>query len=95
MPRAKKLMTPEGTLYGLVIRCPACDDFHVLQGWNWNQDLELPTFTPSLMVTYYTGDKVRAVCHSHITDGRIAYCPDSTHELKGQTVDLPEVNHKD
>lgn len=29
------------------------------------------------------------VCHSYVTDGRIAFCGDSTHALVGQTVDLP------
>lgn len=30
------------------------------------------------------------VCHSYVTDGRIQYLDDCTHELKGQTVELPE-----
>lgn len=30
------------------------------------------------------------ICHSFVTDGRIRFLPDSTHELAGQTVDLPE-----
>ena len=29
------------------------------------------------------------VCHSFVTDGRIQFLGDSTHELAGQTVDLP------
>ena len=32
-----------------------------------------------------------SVCHSFITDGRIQFLGDCTHELKGQTVELPEV----
>lgn len=28
-------------------------------------------------------------CHSFVTDGRIQYLSDCTHELAGQTVDLP------
>lgn len=31
-----------------------------------------------------------AVCHSFITDGRIQFLGDCTHELAGQTVDLPD-----
>ena len=31
-------------------------------------------------------------CHSFVTDGRIIFCPDSTHALSGQTVDLPDVD---
>jgi hypothetical protein len=30
------------------------------------------------------------VCHSFVTDGRIRYLGDCTHDLKGQTIDLPE-----
>jgi hypothetical protein len=30
------------------------------------------------------------ICHSVVTDGRIAFCSDSTHALAGQTVDLPD-----
>lgn len=29
-------------------------------------------------------------CHSYVTDGFIAYENDSSHEMKGQTVELPE-----
>ena len=29
-------------------------------------------------------------CHSFVTDGRIQFCPDSTHAMAGQTVDLPD-----
>lgn len=31
-----------------------------------------------------------SVCHSFVTDGRIQFLDDCTHELKGQTVDLPD-----
>jgi hypothetical protein len=30
-------------------------------------------------------------CHSVITDGKIFFCSDSTHVLKGTTVDLPDI----
>lgn len=30
------------------------------------------------------------LCHSFVTDGRIQFLSDSTHDLAGQTVDLPE-----
>lgn len=29
-------------------------------------------------------------CHSFVTDGQIRFLDDCTHELKGQTIDLPE-----
>ena len=30
------------------------------------------------------------VCHSFVVDGRIKFLGDSTHELAGQTVDIPD-----
>jgi hypothetical protein len=30
------------------------------------------------------------ICHSFVTDGRIQFLSDCTHELAGQTVDLPD-----
>jgi len=32
-----------------------------------------------------------SICHSVVTDGKIAFCGDSTHKLAGQTVDLPDL----
>ncbi len=37
----------------------------------------------------WTQSKIKHVCHSFVTDGRIQFLSDSTHELAGQTVDLP------
>ena len=34
--------------------------------------------------------KVKEICHSFVTDGRIQFLSDSTHALAGQTVDLPD-----
>lgn len=31
-----------------------------------------------------------SVCHSVVTDGKIAFCSDCTHEMAGKTVDLPD-----
>jgi hypothetical protein len=31
-------------------------------------------------------------CHSYVQNGKIIFLPDCTHELKGQTVELPEWN---
>lgn len=35
-------------------------------------------------------DSVNTICHSFITNGEIQFLDDCTHELKGQTVELPE-----
>lgn len=34
--------------------------------------------------------KVEKVCHSFVTDGRIQFLADCTHDLAGLTVDLPD-----
>lgn len=31
------------------------------------------------------------VCHSFVTDGKIRFLDDSTHDLAGQTVELPDI----
>lgn len=89
--------------------CPGCDQAHgiTVGTWTWNGDLELPTFTPSVLIrgNQWSKDEypeyfkprhaavapgADTVCHSFVTDGRIQFLGDCTHELAGQTVDLPE-----
>ena len=74
--------------------------------WGWNGSQEKPTFTPSILVrgTQSLTDKEheflmsggtieprKCVCHSFVTDGKIQFLSDCTHELAGQTVDLASV----
>lgn len=90
--------------------CPGCDHAHgisVAPGrWTCNDDVELPTIQPSVLVYSHPtfinddleGDSLMAPgniretpqCHSFVTDGRIQFLSDSTHALAGQAVDLPE-----
>ncbi len=81
--------------------CPGCDEPHgprvagdgrkADHCWGWNQNLDRPTFTPSVKVTCEYGDgRGTRICHSFVTDGRIQFLGDSTHALAGQTVDLPD-----
>jgi hypothetical protein len=73
--------------------------------WTFNGDMERPTFAPSLHCRsgHYCdgtpasecslckrGSKACGVCHSFITDGRIQFLNDCTHELAGQTITIPE-----
>lgn len=84
----------------LCFHCPGCNKGHGVpvdgsRGWVWNQDTEKPTLSPSVLVTYNGSDAgvdgaPPAVCHSFVTDGRIRFLNDCTHELAGQTVDLPD-----
>ncbi len=93
MARARRGIGKDGK-ESLTIRCPGCDDFHVLTGWTWNGDLHFPSFMPSLLVRWRGEDEgklVELVCHSYITSGKIRFLEDCTHSLRGQTVDLPEL----
>lgn len=73
-----------------IFNCPACGYAHVFDGrWKFNGDVEKPTFSPSLLV-HANQNASRPRCHSHVADGKIAYCADSEHAMKGQTVDLPD-----
>jgi hypothetical protein len=69
------------------IFCPGCKSLHVFDSrWTFNGSLELPTFTPSMLVS-----NGAITCHSYVTNGKIQFLNDSTHALSGQTVDLPPV----
>lgn len=86
--------------------CPGCNEGHAISTdrWGFNGDLDRPTFTPSVLVqgvqwaadsgfrksTHDVAPGEPTVCHSFVTDGRIQFLADCTHELAGQTVDLPE-----
>lgn len=74
-------------------------------GWTWNGDRERPTISPSILATgkrNITDEEAAAImigrlvdvptfrCHSFVTDGRIRFLDDCTHNMRGQTVELPE-----
>lgn len=78
--------------------CPGCNMAHDVQpavspfhgvDWAWNGDHAEPTLSPSILIE---GDVDAGIptCHSNITNGLIEFLPESTHELAGQTVELPE-----
>lgn len=78
------------------------------QAWSWNESVTLPTIQPSLDVRsghyarhWKPGDECWCgkdygftcyQCHSIVTDGWIFFCPDSSHALAGQTVDLRPIS---
>lgn len=67
--------------------CPGCNELHYLKGWTFNEDFEHPTFSPSVVV-HVTKDET---CHSFVKNGNIEFLLDSTHNLKGQTVPVPNL----
>ena len=85
----------DGKIY---FECPGCGVPHGIAvgngsgpRWGYNGDANKPTFTPSILVQFHFGkDHKSVVCHSFVTDGRIQFLNDCTHELAGQTVDIPD-----
>lgn len=91
----------------IAIWCPACDCAHAVRvkpapnPWEWNESLERPTFTPSILcrTPYPKNAPYRPahlkptdeahICHSFVTDGKIRFLGDCTHAMAGKTVDLP------
>lgn len=70
--------------------------------WSFNGDFEHPVFGPSIN-SWWGGTGVgddyipKHVCHCFVgcngaAPGQITFLGDCTHALKGQTVDLPDVN---
>ena len=69
--------------------CPACHFGHWFKTgakqWTWNGDRDKPTINPSVLAY---DNHFR--CHSYVRNGQIQFLGDCTHELRNQTVDLPE-----
>lgn len=96
MPKLRWLKMADGGR-GLGFYCPGCKMYHHMQVeegpnytdgpiWQWNQDMDKPTFTPSLGVNMgHSGQ-----CHLMVKEGRISYLNDSQHELAGRVVDMME-----
>lgn len=81
----------------LAFHCPGCNHYHAFQVergstnpdgpiWDWNQDMEKPTFHPSLMVNRGAANQ----CHFVVKEGKISYLNDSYHELAGRVVNMQE-----
>lgn len=82
-----------------LVNCPGCKMMHHIHTarfasprWEFNGNVESPTFTPSILVRWDEGTPpVYHVCHSFITDGKWQFLTDCTHELAGQTVAMIDV----
>jgi hypothetical protein len=84
----------------LIFWCPGCKMTHPYRvrtpngrrpSWNFNGDGNRPTFTPSLLVYNCTPT---GNCHLLVTEGQIAYCNDSAHDLAGKTVAMVPINEE-
>jgi hypothetical protein len=75
------------TLY--VFHCPGCGYGHPFEvpRWSWNGSMDRPTFIPSL---WCNKSDPASSCHSVVTDGKIRFLDECFHNLKGQTVEIPD-----
>lgn len=71
------------------------------KGWRFNGNKAVPSFSPSVKITtgwYVSPTKYSpyegTLCHFFITDGKIHYCTDCSHELSGKTLDLEDLEGK-
>lgn len=71
----------------LIYDCPGCNHTHSVPAkrWNWNGSLEKPTLSPSVKHFFPAahGRPEETICHYHITDGKIIFCNDCKHTLRG------------
>ena len=97
--RVREVVNSKGELLGYSHYCPGCghdhvyytekeSQYHVL--WTFvNGDLEKPTFKASMLVNP-NNDPSYNRCHYFVTDGKIQYLNDCTHNMKGQTIEMKE-----
>lgn len=92
MAKLHRVTNPGGTFEAYVFWCPGCSQHHQIATkgslvWEFNGDLEKPTFSPSLLVE---PRKPERRCHLFLREGKIQYLGDCFHELKGRTIELPD-----
>jgi hypothetical protein len=77
--------------------CPACRQMHLINTrrknqngaqWTFDGNMEKPTFSPSINILKEGGG---SQCHYFIQVGYILYAQDSHHDMKGQTIEMPEI----
>lgn len=56
------------------------------KNWTWNGSTESPTLKPSVLLI-----RSDSRCHSFINNGQVQFLDDCSHDFKGKTLDLLEV----
>jgi hypothetical protein len=87
----------EGKAIGYLFWCPGCKEAHAFRivklgpdapVWQFNGDVERPTFAPSLL--YYGDKKTTKRCHLTLVNGELSFLNDCEHALKGKKTALPD-----
>lgn len=85
----KRRRTNTGFLY--IFYCPGCRSEHSFDvgpgAWEFNQDWDNPTFSPSLNLIPEGGK-----CHLFVKDGVIEFLNDCQHHLSGQKILMVDVS---
>lgn len=93
-----------GQIVAYLLDCPGCGMSHApyarphesplsRASWDFNGDLEVPTFSPSILVKVespYTGKPL--ICHFFIQNGYLRFLGDCTHFLAGKSVEMRDVD---
>lgn len=87
------LKAEEGSYWFKCLGCRRRHAFFVVGPliWEFDGNMEEPTFSPSLSNKWNTHDSAHH-CHLFVKKGKIEYCADSTHHLAGKTVDMVSYN---
>lgn len=95
MPALERMTDEFGNHISWLFWCPGCRTHHsfcVQRGpaekgpvWEFNNNLDRPTFSPSLLCW---GSRPDLRCHLFLRDGKIQYLSDCSHSLKDTVVDL-------
>lgn len=78
-----------------LIWCVACKCGHNIPTprWSFDNNLESPTFTPSVRLSYRDPDTgvEKTHCHFNVTNGQIVYHGDCPHSMTGRTIPMVEI----
>lgn len=102
MSKLYSVQNNEGQTEGYYFDCPGCKNGHFVHikphqalngaSWDFNNNLEKPTFSPSILSQIKYQHKPISICHLFVIDGMINFLNDCTHQLAGQIVAMESVN---
>ena len=89
-----KVVAVSNQEHKFLFHCPGCKRVHGFYSgriqepnWQFDGNLDKPTIYPSILVNK---DDPNTRCHSFVSNGMIQFLADCWHDLKNQTVALPD-----
>ncbi len=84
------IVSDHGIIIAYGFWCPGCNSHHafLLPRWDFNENFDSPTFSPSLSIDASKHDFEMRRCHLYLRDGVLEFLPDCTHHLAGKKVAL-------